>query len=117
MTMRDDTRRKLERAIWMDRLKKAGIGLAVVAAIGAVFAYENLDLVEQKKPVSGVIESIDPLVSKSANAADAWTVGVRLDDGQHVRVIEMKTRDPKIGERLEIVEHRHATGRVTHSLK
>ncbi len=117
MTMREDTRKKLERALWMDRLKKAGIALAIVAGIGAVFAYENFDMVEKKTPVSGVIESIDPLVSKSANASDAWTVGVRLDDGQHVRVIEMKDRNPKIGDRLQIVEHRHATGRVTHTLK
>jgi hypothetical protein len=115
--MREETRKKLERALWMDRLKKVGIGLGIVALLGLVFAYENFDLMEQKIPVSGVIESIDPLVSKNANASDAWTVGVRLDDGQHVRVIEMKNRDPKIGERIQIVEHRHATGRVTHTLK
>lgn len=117
MTMRDETRQKLERALWVDRLKKVGIGLGVLMLIGLAFAYQNFDLIEERKQVSGVIESIDPLISKSANASDAWTVGVRLDDGQHVRVIEMKTRDPKIGERIQIVEHRHATGRVTHTTK
>jgi len=117
MTMREDTRKKLERALWMDRLKKIGIGLGVLAAIGLIFAYENLDMVVTNKPVSGVIETIEPLVSKAANASDAVTVEVRLDDGQHVRVIEMKTREPKIGERIEIVEHHHATGRVTHTMK
>ncbi len=115
--MRDDTRKKLERALWIDRLKKVGIGLAILAAIGAMFSFESLDLIETKTPVAGVIESIDPLIAKSVNAADAVNVGVRLDDGQHVRVIEMKTREPHIGDRIQIVEHRHATGRVTHTLK
>ena len=35
--MREETRRKLERALWRERAKKAGIGLAVVAAIGLLF--------------------------------------------------------------------------------
>lgn len=115
--MREDTRKRLERALWIDRAKKAGIGLAIVAAIATLFGFESLDLIETKTPVAGVIESIDPLVAKSVDAADTVNVGVRLDDGQHVRVIEMKTRQPHIGDRIQIVEHRHATGRVTHTLK
>ena len=41
--MREETRRKLERALWLDRAKKAGIGVAVLAAVGLLFVYEDLD--------------------------------------------------------------------------
>ena len=114
--MREDTRKRLERALWADRAKKAGLGLAILAAIGAVFAYENFDLAVTNTRVAGVIDGLAPLVSKTS-ATDGVNVDVKLDDGRHVHVIADKKRDPHVGERIEITEHRHATGRVTHTLK
>jgi len=114
--LREETRKRLERALWIDRAKKAAIGLAVVAAIGLAFSYEELDLKVDNKNIGGTVTDIEPLVSKQ-NSADGENVIVRLDDGQLVRVLAYKSRNLKIGEKIQVVEHHHATGRVTHTLK
>ncbi len=114
--MREETKKRLERALWIDRAKKAGIGLAVLAAIALAFAYEELDLKVDNKNIGGTVTDIEPLVSKQ-DAADGENVIVRLDDGQLVRVLAYKSRGIKVGDKIEVVEHHHATGRVTHTLK
>lgn len=114
--MRDETRKRLERAIWQERAKKIGLGLLGVAAVGAVIAYQNLDLEVINTQVDGTVETVDPLVSKT-NSADGLYVGVKLEDGRHVKVITLKSREPHIGDNISVVEHHHGTGRVTHSLK
>ena len=116
--MRDDVRRRLDRAIWLDRAKYAGIGLGVLAAIGLAFAYETFDLKVDNKEVPGKVTDIEPLVTKSSTAeAEGENVIVQLDHGPLVRVLAYKSRGLKIGDKIEVVEHHHATGRVTHTLK
>lgn len=120
MAMSEETRKRLNRAIWMERAKMAGIGLAILAAIGAFMVYQSYDLAVVNTHVAGVVETIEPLVappSATAGQIDGLTVGVKLDNGHHARVIAMKSREPHVGDRIEIVEHKHGTGRITHSLK
>lgn len=120
MAMSEDTRRRLDRAIWLDRAKKAGIGVAILGAIGLFALYQDLDMAVDNTHVTGVVERVDPLVAPSSSgtpAGQGLTVGVKLDDGRHVRVVAKKDRDPHVGDRIEVVEHHHHTGRVTHSLK
>ena len=120
MAMSEETRKRLNRAIWMERAKMAGIGLGILAAIGAYIVYQSYDLAVVKTPVAGVVETIEPLVAPPAAGtapSDGLTIVIKLDDGRHVRVIAEKSRDPKVGARIEIVENKHGTGRVTHSLK
>jgi hypothetical protein len=114
--VREDTRRRLERALWLDRAKKIGIGVAILAAIGLAFAYETLDLKVANKDVPGTVTDIEPLVSKQ-NSADGENVIVRLDGGPLIRVLAYKSRNLKIGDKIQVVEHHHATGRVTHTLR
>jgi hypothetical protein len=114
--MRNDTKKRLERAIWADRLKKIGIAAAIVAAIGLAFAYQSFDLQVTNTQVGGNVTEIDPLVSKT-NAADGETVRVKLDDGRMVSVLALKSRNIKTGDHIDVVEHHHATGRVTHTMK
>jgi hypothetical protein len=114
--VREDTRRRLERALWIDRAKKIGIVLGIVAAIGVAFAYETLDLKVANKDVPGVVTDIEPLVSKQ-NSSDGENVIVRLDGGPLIRVLAYKSRGLKIGDKIQVVEHHHATGRVTHTLR
>jgi hypothetical protein len=114
--VRDDVRRRLDRAIWLERAKYIGIGLGVIAAIGLAFGYETLDLKVENKEVSGKVTDIEPLVSKT-NSADGENVIVQLDHGPLIRVLAYKSRGLKIGDKIEVVEHHHATGRVTHTLK
>jgi hypothetical protein len=114
--LREETRKRLERALWIDRAKKIGIGLAVLAAIGLAFSYEEFDLKVENKDVPGTVTDIEPLVSKQ-DAADGENVIVRLEGGQLVRVLAYKSRGLKIGDKIQVVEHHHATGRVTHTLR
>ncbi len=114
--MREETRKKLERAIWRERAKKAGLGLLGVAAIGAVITYQNLDLEVQNTQVAGTVESVDPLMSQTKNG-DGVFVGLKLEDGRHIKVIALKSHEPHPGDHISVVEHHHGTGRITHSLK
>jgi hypothetical protein len=114
--VREDVRRRLDRAIWLERAKFIGIGLGVVAAIGLAFGYETLDLKVDNKEIAGKVTDIEPLVSKS-NSADGENVIVQLDHGPLIRVLAYKSRGLKVGDEIQVVEHHHATGRVTHTLK
>ena len=114
--MREETRKRLTKAIWIERAKRACIGLAVMAALGLAFGYENLDLKVTDTRVIGTVQELDALVAKN-NATDGENVLVKLDDGQLVRVLALKSRAIKLGDKLEILAHHHATGRVTHTLK
>lgn len=114
--MREDTRKKLNRMLWIERAKMAGVGLAILAAIGLVFGYETFDLKVTNTTVNGVVTGIEPLISKT-NSANGETVLVKLDDGELVRVLAYKSRALKIGDRIDVIAHRHATGRTTHSLQ
>lgn len=116
--MRKDVRRRLDRAIWLERAKYIGIGLGIVAAIGLVFGYETLDLKVDNTEVSGKVTEIQPLVTKSSVAeAEGENVVVQLDHGPLVRVLAYKSRGIKVGDEIQVVAHHHATGRVTHSIK
>nr|WP_246317600.1 hypothetical protein [Hyphomicrobium methylovorum] len=106
----------MNRALWIERAQYAGIGLGIVAAIGLAFGYETLDLKVDNTDVAGVVTDIEPLVSKR-DAADGENVLVKLDDGEMVRVVAYKSRNIKIGDKIQVVAHHHATGRVTHTLR
>jgi hypothetical protein len=114
--LREETRKRLERAIWLERAKYIGIGLAILTAIGLAFGYETLDLKVSNTNVAGTVTDIEPLVSKT-DSANGENVIVKLDNGPLVRVLAYKSRGIKVGDKIEVVEHHHATGRVTHTLK
>ena len=115
--MRDDTRKRLERAIWLQRLKWAGVGLVLCLAVGAVFWLEGRDATVETHKVAGVVEFVGPLSGKfKANtAANNVAVDLKLDDGRLVHVSALKESAPKVGDRVEIAEHIHGTGRITFS--
>ena len=116
--MREDVRRRLDRAIWLERAKYLGIGLGIVAAIGLAFGYETLDTKVDNKEVHGKVTDIEPLVTKSSVAeAEGENVIVQLDHGPLIRVLAYKSRGIKVGDEIQVVEHHHGTGRVTHTLK
>lgn len=116
--MREETRKKLQRAVWRDRLKKIGIGVAIAALIGIFFTVENLDMMVENHRIAGVVDRLGPVTSKSMRVVrDDLDVGVRLVDGRHVDVLAMKKSEPHIGDKIEVTEHVHATGRRTYSWK
>jgi hypothetical protein len=116
--MREETRRKLERALWIDRAKKAGIGLAVLAVIGLFFVYEDYDAHVDNVRVPGTIIAVGPLNTTSTQAIEnGLSVDVALDSGRRVNVMVLKNTNPHVGDHVEITEHRHRTGRVNYSWK
>lgn len=114
--MREETRKKLERALWLERAKYMAMGLGFVTVIAAAFTIESLDLMVTDTRVAGVVETVEPLISKTTAEAGV-NVGVKLPDGRQVRVVALKEHTPTIGSALDITEHHHATGRVTYTLK
>jgi len=113
--MREDTRRRLDRAIQMRRLKMAAAGLAACAVMAAMFAWISADSNVENVRVPATITSVGLTASK--NVQNGLLVGVVLNDGKQVNVLVNQITDPKVGQKVEITEHRHATGRHTYSWK
>jgi hypothetical protein len=112
--LRDDTRKRLDRLIWLQRAKIASGFLAACLLIGAGFWLENLETTVENKKVGGVVTGIGPFsVPGATGRADGLSVDIALDDGRHARVVALKTANPKVGDHVEIAEHIHATGRHT----
>lgn len=109
--IREETRRKLDRLLFMQRLKWAAAALAGVAVIVGFFVLVDLDAKVENHPVAGRVEHVG--IASLKNATQAVTVDVELEDGRHARVIASKEHEPHVGDRVSIMEHKHATGRVT----
>ena len=116
--MREDTRRRLERAIWMRRLKIASGVLGLLAFMGLGFWYTGLDASQTTRKVPGVVTAVGPFNGTSSIMVEqGLAVDVKLDDGRSAHVLALKTTDPKVGDHVEIAEHTHGTGRVTFTWK
>jgi hypothetical protein len=116
--MREETRRKLDRALWRERFKKIGMGVAALALIAAYFVYDDYDLHIDNVRVPATVVSVGPLNANSTKMVEnGLSVDVRLDGGRRVNVFALKTTDPHVGDHVQITEHRHHTGRVTYSWK
>lgn len=114
--MRAETKYRLERAIWMQRAKWVGVGLAICVAMAGVFTWISADSAVQLVRVPATVLSVRPAATKGA-AATGLLVDVKMADGKTVELLVNQTTDPKVGQTVEITEHRHATGRKTHSWK
>jgi hypothetical protein len=116
--MREETRKRLERTLWLERAKKAGIGVAILATVGLFFLYEDYDAHVEKIRVPGTIVSIGPINTTSSQAIEnGLSVNVALENGHRVTVWVLKKRNPHVGDHVEITEHLHSTGRVNYSWK
>lgn len=115
MAMRDETRRRLDQAILRERLRWVAIGVGIAIFMAAAFAYTTYDSATTDRRIAGTIVDVETLNSKAA--ALGLTVAVKLDDGRQINVIMLRTRDPHVGDPIEVVEHTHATGRLTFTYK
>lgn len=116
--MRDETRRRLDRQLALQRLKWVGAGLALLAFIAGGLWFTGLDATVTTRHVPGVVEAIGPIVGGSTQMIEnGLQVDVKLEDGPRVHVLVLKTTDPHVGDHVEIAEHVHGTGRVTYSWK
>lgn len=118
MAMREDTRRRLERALWMQRLKWIGGGIAALVAVAAGLYLTGLDASVETHRIPGTVTAVGPLNGTSTMAVEeGLAVDVKLDDGRLAHVMVLKTHEPKVGDHVEIAEHHHGSGRVTFSWK
>jgi hypothetical protein len=115
MSMRDETKRRLERAIWRERGKWVAIGLGICLAMAAVFTFISRDHAVENARIPATVTSVRPFAAKSTQPG--LTVDVSLADGKIVELTVNQITDPKVGQKVEITEHRHATGRRTYSWK
>lgn len=114
--MREEIRRQLDRKLRIERLKKVGAGLALLAVVASGLWLSGLDASVETHRVAGVVEGVGPIVGANPHVAEqGLAVDVMLDDGRHVHVTTLKTTDPHVGDRVHIAEHVHGTGRVTYS--
>jgi hypothetical protein len=116
--MREETRRKLERQIWLQRAKKIGIGLGIAAVMAAAFVYEDYDSRMENFRVPATIVSIGPLNTTNTQAIEKLlAVEVELENGRRTTVQVLKTTQPHVGDHVQITEHRRHTGRVQYTWK
>lgn len=116
--MRDATRRRLDRLIWLRRAKFAGGFLLACGVIAGGFALENLEATVENNKVGGVVSAIAPLAVPNGTAMEeGFGVDIVLDDGHHAHVAALKSTNPKVGEHVEVAEHIHGTGRRTFTWK
>ena len=113
--MREETKRRLERAIWLQRAKWIGFAAAILAAMAASFAWISADASVENVRVPATVVDVGPLATKSTQAG--LLVHVTLADAKVVSVIVNQLTDPHPGDHVEITEHRHSTGRRTYSWK
>ena len=116
--MRDETRRRLDRQLALQKLKWVGVGLASVFFLGAGLWFTGLDATVTTRHVAGVVQAVGPIVGGTTQMIENGVqVDVKLEDGHLVHVLALKTTDPHVGDRIEVAEHIHGTGRVTYSWK
>lgn len=116
--MREETRRRLDSRLRWQKAKWAAAGLGFLGLMAAGFWATGLDATVQTHHEAGVVAAVAPLFAKSTKAIEeGLAVDVKLDKGPVVHVMALKTTDPHVGDRVEVAEHVHGTGRVTYSWK
>lgn len=114
--MREETRRRLGRALLVQRLKWAGAVGAVLAGVGAIGYFTALDAtIATTKSIEGTVVYVGPLSGKvkAAVAESSLQVDIRLDDARVAHLIAPRERAPAVGEHLKIAEKIHGSGRHT----
>lgn len=116
--MTPEQKRKLERMIWMQRLKVLVPSVAVVLVLGGVYAWvmaekiARVDAVTQTHVVAGTVEGTPRITGRRG----AFQVHVRLQDGNEVDVSSRLPQPPHNGEHVELRASDHESGRITYAL-
>lgn len=115
--MREESRRRLERTLLLQKLRWMAAALVVALGVGAVFWLEDRDASVETRKVAGVVEYVGPPKGnyKAVTPASSVEVDVKLDDGRMAYVLADRAMSPKLGEHVEIAEHVHGSGRHTFS--
>ena len=117
--MKAEHSRQLDRLIMQQRLRRIAIGIGIGVSILAFMLFmgyrqqTNVDPVIGTARRHGVILNVKRMVSGYA----AYRLIVRLDDGRAIRTASMRSAGiPYVGEKLELTEMAHKSGRKTYRL-
>lgn len=114
--MKEDSAKRLERALLKQKLKWAAVAGLVVAALGLGLYFRGLDAsIASTRIVPGTIVYVGPLQGKyrAVVAESNLQVDVRLDDSRVVHLSVPRDRAPKLGDPTRVAEHTHGSGRHT----
>lgn len=104
--------------LFMRKVKWGAGGLGALVLLAGGLYLSGLDAAVENHRVPGVIEKIGPYNgTTSAGTMSGLAADVKLDDGRLAHVLVMKTTNPQVGERVEVTEHHHGSGRTTFSWK
>lgn len=118
--MRPETRRALDRLIFVDRLKKAGavvVGIALLVAAAIVVGRQSApanDPLVRETHLHGTIEQWYFQQIKSAQGQQVLNLRVRLDDGRQIQAGSTHHHAARVGDRVDITERVYVSGRTAH---
>lgn len=116
--MTPEQKRRLDRMVWMQRLKILVPSVAVVLILGGAYVWVlaekigRVDAVTETHLVAGTVAGTPRLAGRSG----AFRVHVRLRDGSEVDADSRLPQPPHDGERVELRASGHKSGRVTYAL-
>lgn len=115
--MKAETRKRLDRLILLQRLKVGAVATGILLAITGLFVFigleeeAHIDKVTASRPVRGVITRTE----RRPERKTSYNLTVRLEDGREVTTIMvLKAHIPFKGDRVELNEIEHASGRLQH---
>lgn len=116
--MRAETKKQLDRVLFIRKVKWALAGLGLAVLVGAVLYLSGLDATVEDRRVAGVVEKVGSYNgTNNQGVFNGMAVDVKLDDGRAAHVLVLKATAPHVGERVEVTEHHHGSGRTTFSWK
>lgn len=116
--MRTETKSKLDRLLFIRKVKWTLAGVGLAALMGAGLYLSGLDATVDDRRVTGVVEKIGGYNGTNTQGVqNGLAVDVKLDDGRHAHVLVLKQTAPTVGDRVEVTEHHHGSGRTTFSWK
>lgn len=123
MSMRDETRRKLERTLLMQRVKAIAAGVAATVAIGALIVlafWRNAsgpDALVDEKLVPATVKFWYQAPVKQAQGQEVISVTATLDSGRDVQAGSSAHHTAMAGDRIELTERHYKSGRTTYVWK
>jgi hypothetical protein len=111
--MREDTKQRLERAIWLQRGKWVAMGLGVIVFLAGIMAFIARNAAQVQVRVPATIVALAPTLAQSQSATPVFIV--KLADGKSVQVQATINANPKVGAQVEITEHQFANGNRTYT--
>lgn len=122
MTMRDETRQKLERTLRMQRLRAIAMAAAAVLTIAGLIVLSfsrntGPDVLVEEKTVPAVVKFWFQAPVRQAQGQDVISVTATLDSGKDVQAGSSAHHTAKAGDHIELTERHYKSGRTTYVWK